>query len=142
MARDCEIMLKIKTYLDKSSIHGIGLFANEDIKQGELIWAFTKDVDQFIPGPVLRDISKEEANFLENAAVYDEEEDTYCLVADNVRFINHSDKPNVGETDRTTDDLLEMFALKDIKKGEEITLDYNEMEEGSDDFSDIKYNEK
>ena len=79
-------MLKVKTYLDKSSIHGIGLFANQDIKKGTLVWAFTEGVDQWLPGPYVEDVTVEEREFIENAAVYDPYQDSYCLVADNVRF--------------------------------------------------------
>lgn len=129
-------MLKIKTYINKSSIHGIGLFAGEDIGEGELIWAFTPEIDRWIEYDKIEHLTKNELDYLENAAVYDDETDSYCLVADNVRFMNHNSNPNCGECDRTTDDYMELFALKNIKKGEEITLNYNQMEEGSDNFND------
>ena len=38
-------MLKVKTYLDRSGIHGIGLFAGEKIKANQHVWAFHPMVD-------------------------------------------------------------------------------------------------
>jgi len=38
-------MLLIKTYLDKSPIHGIGVFAGEFIKKGTQVWEFNPLID-------------------------------------------------------------------------------------------------
>ena len=38
-------MLLIKTYLDKSPIHGVGVFANEFVKKGTVVWQFNPLVD-------------------------------------------------------------------------------------------------
>ena len=131
-------MIQVKTHIGPSYIHGIGLFASENISKDTVIWKFTEGIDRWIDAELVQDLSKNEQDFIENAAVYDEDEDAYCLVADNVRFINHSEYSNCGETVNTTDEGLELFALRDIKKDEEITLNYNEMEEGSDDFTNEK----
>ena len=107
-------MLQVKTFLDKSNIHGIGLFLSDPVKKGDLIWHFTQGIDRIIPREEIEGLTKEEQEFIENAAVYDEDEDGYYLVSDNIRFMNHSDTPNCGETDQTSD-ALELFALRDIE---------------------------
>jgi SET domain-containing protein len=33
-------MLLVKTYLDKSAIHGLGVFAGEVIRKGAKVWRF------------------------------------------------------------------------------------------------------
>ena len=38
-------MLNIKTYLDRSLIHGIGLFTNQEIMAGSIVWEFNPAVD-------------------------------------------------------------------------------------------------
>ena len=38
-------MLKVKTYLAVSAVHGIGLFADQDIPGGAAIWEFNPMVD-------------------------------------------------------------------------------------------------
>jgi SET domain-containing protein len=41
-------------------------------------------------------------------------------------FLNHSDKPNAYHEN------YEYYALRDIKEGEEITIDYNSLEESEE----------
>ena len=38
-------MLLVETYLDKSSINGLGVFSTHKIKQGEIIWKFYEGLD-------------------------------------------------------------------------------------------------
>src|SRR3989344_3561957 len=53
-------MLLIKTKLKKSSIHGFGLFADENIKKGRIIWKFNPTID--------KKITKKEMNLLPDLA--------------------------------------------------------------------------
>ena len=39
-------MLVVKTYINKSKIHGFGLFAGENIKKGTVIWKFNPVIDR------------------------------------------------------------------------------------------------
>ena len=43
-------MLLVRTYLDRSSIHGLGLYAGEDIRAGTLIWVLMDGFD-FVVDP-------------------------------------------------------------------------------------------
>ena len=38
-------MLKVKTVIGKSAIHGKGVFADEDIKEGQLVYRWNPKVD-------------------------------------------------------------------------------------------------
>ncbi len=38
-------MLLVKTYLDRSAIHGIGLFAAERLPKGAVLWRHSLDID-------------------------------------------------------------------------------------------------
>lgn len=114
-------MLKVKTYLDKSTIHGIGLFAAEDIKEGERIWEYNPHVDIIL--------TKEQAELYKNlpSPIYIYKQDgKYYLSLDNDRYINHSEDANVanGEYMFMEDDYT--YATRDIKAGEELTCDYRE----------------
>ena len=40
-------MLLVKTYLDKSSIHGVGVFAGETIRKDQKIWRLVYGLDRF-----------------------------------------------------------------------------------------------
>jgi uncharacterized protein len=90
-------------YINDSPIHGKGLFANAFIPAGGVIGIFqgeytTRDGDYVI--------------WLDNQQGF--------LVHGDLRYINHSDEPNA-----VCYDTLEVCALRDIHRHEEITHDYN-----------------
>ena len=98
--------IKSLTYVDQSPIHGKGLFARVNIKKGEYIGRY-------------EGIATEEDG-MHVLWQWDEEEDRWLGIdgKNQLRFTNHSDTPNAefwGD---------EMYALKRIPKGEEITFDY------------------
>ncbi len=94
----------------KSKINKKGVFAARDFKKGELVlkWDISKE------------LSKEEAeNFPEDEKGYVAFWDgKYVLQLPPARYVNHSCEPNTFVKDFCD------FALRDIKKGEEITSDY------------------
>ena len=94
---------KHKFYVKDSGIHGKGLFARKDIKVGETIGSIEyKPTDK--DGPYVLWI-----------------EDQGILVDSELKYINHSPKPNACYCDD-----LDVVALKNIKKDEEITHDYGD----------------
>jgi SET domain-containing protein len=110
-------MLQVKTYLDKSPIHGIGVFAAENIKSGQLVWKLNLAIDKIInPNIVFESF---ELKFLKIYAYFDLQLDKWILPVDNDRFMNHSDNPNSGPLENGDD-----IAIKDINIGEEITVNY------------------
>jgi len=109
-------MLQVKTYLDKSSIDGIGLFAAEDIPKGTITWKYVPDVDIELEESEHNEVEYE---FIRKYAFFDKQLNTWILSADNDRFTNHSDNPNTAPLPDGR-----MVAVCDIKKGEEITSDY------------------
>lgn len=116
------VMILRKTKLQKSDIQGIGLFADEDISQGT---AIDSDDDFSIIKYTLEDwrvlqdnVSNECFKQIKRYAYKDNTDGLYRLNLDDVRFINHSTAPNV-EARGSAD-----YALRNIKKGEEITIDY------------------
>lgn len=110
-------MLLVKTYLMSSNIHGIGLFSDQDIKKGEKIY----QVDGF----TLRFDENEYQHYLKLnkdfvLKYFWKSGNLYFCSLDNDRFMNHSDNPNTIKTEDAT------YAKIDIKKGEEITCNYND----------------
>lgn len=111
-------MLKVKTKLGISNIHGIGLFADEFIPKGAMIFVedeFTKilTVDEY---EKLEPIQK---NFFKRYSYY--KNDVYKCSLDNDRFMNHSDTPNTFDINEYT------FAMYDINIGDEITCNYDDI---------------
>lgn len=113
-------MLLVKTKLGVSNIHGIGLFADEFIRQGTIIFKednftkkLTKEEFEFLP-PIQRNFIKTYSYFRDNY---------YRISLDNDRFMNHSDTPNTIDIDDIT------IANYDINIGDEITCNYNDISE-------------
>jgi len=119
-------MLVIKTKLKEIVGKGIGLVADETIKKGQSTWVYNPIVDIKV---YKNNIPKKAHSFFDTYAV-DIGEDYLVLNTDNARFTNHSDNPNTKSLGRFQDNI----ALRDIKVGEEITIDYNEIDINAADF--------
>ena len=126
-------MLKVKTYLDKSILipqAGLGLFAEEDILSGTIIWVFENSLDLSFSKKTYDNFYGITKDFLDTYSY--KESGEYILCSDNGRFINHSKK-----FCNTIDLPYKTIASRDIKKGEEIFSDYSKF---SQDENDNKHN--
>ncbi len=115
-------MLKIKTFLAPSTVHGIGLFAGENVSKGTVIWQLTPPLDQvFGKRQFFRICKRLGERELEHIYAYIYKRNGhYYHLPDNTRFINHSDDAyNIA----MTDDYREV-ALRDICYGEELLENY------------------
>ena len=121
--------------LQPSAIHGIGVFAIADIPKG-CRSLFSRNTGGWIT------LSFEEAEqlpahsreFIETYYLYDEEKyfipDHGCKVMDMASYLNHSSNPNIQSVNHG-----EYFeALRDIKAGEELLVDYGEIVEGVEQY--------
>jgi SET domain-containing protein len=116
-------MLLVRTRLAQSSIHNLGLFADQLIPAGTVIWRFNPGYDLDIP---LEEMNSQPAyvrEFFEHYGYLDFHLNRYILCFDNARFINHSDTPNT-RPDYSRETHGVDIAIHDIKEGEEITTDY------------------
>jgi len=117
-------MLLIDTYLDKSKIQGVGVFANENAKKGERIKEVRPEFEIEFNSDNLPKMPLALANFI-NTHSYERELGSKILVMgiDNEKYLNHSTNPSVDD---------EGIALKDIKVGDEITIDYRDFDDTLD----------
>ncbi len=90
-------------HVAESPIHGKGVFASRQINEGEILGILSTT-------PASRNGSH----------VLWITEDRKVRVHCNLRYVNHSESPNAVYYDT-----LEVVALRNIKKGEEITHDYS-----------------
>lgn len=99
--------------LKKSKIHGKGVFANKNFKKGEKIL----QIDD-------THIVNDESKLTEYQKEYqcDWLKDKIVLMQTPERYTNHSCNPNSYV--KTVRGIRTVLAMKDIKKGEEITHDY------------------
>lgn len=117
-------MLHVKTTIGPSSIHGIGLFADQKIPKGTVICKYDPDIDILITKKKYSELSDIGKEFFDHYSYWSKEMNGYICAADNHRFTNHSTDPNVGTIDAKAGHDGVDVALRDIKKGEEITVDY------------------
>ena len=114
-------MLLIDTYLDKSKIEGVGVFAKENAKKGEKIKEVRPEFEMEFDQNNLPRMPLALANFIETHS-YEKELGSNVLVMgiDNEKYINHSKDPNVDD---------DGIALKDINIGDEITANYKDFDD-------------
>ncbi len=115
-------MLMVKTILNVSGVHGIGLFADQDISKGDIIWAYHKQtcqkyrfkefLDLCYSLPLVGIQNLINYSYIKNHKIY--------YITDNTRFINHSLIPNIELLDNQVE-----IAMRDIKRGEELLENYN-----------------
>jgi len=119
-------MLHVKTYLKKSKINGIGVFASEIIFKDQLIWSLNPNIDKIIDNNIknISTFTEIETDFIVKYAYFDKQLQKYILSSDNDKFTNHSFTPNTKPYPNGN-----VFAIKDISKNEELTINYFEIDE-------------
>lgn len=107
----------VKTRVNKSQIHGKGIFATEDIPRGKIIEICD----------VIR-LSANDTKIIDKTSLYD----YYfgwgkcsAIALGNGSLYNHSYEPNAKYKKDFPKGKLLFVSIKHIKKGEEITVNYN-----------------
>lgn len=116
-----------------SPIEGIGVFALRDIPKGcRNMFSKASKAEQWIPvaKTEIEQLPGHAKALIENYCLYDEENyfvpDYGFKKMDLVNFLNHADTPNVVSVNDG-----EFFeALRNIKQGEELVIDYGEIVDG------------
>ncbi len=121
-------MLLVKTKLGLSKIHGIGVFADEFIPKGTIVWKFQPEFDRSIAQEDFDKLSDSAKKQFLNYAYINPRTDRYTLCFDDGRFFNHSETPNCGDIESFEDPEGLDIALRDIEIGEELTSDYRDFE--------------
>lgn len=116
-----------------SGIHGIGVFAIRDIPAGckEI---FSSEMGEWttVPRKEIDELPTHAKDVVENYCLYDE--DNYFVPAKGFKtmdlslFLNHADTPNII----SVNDGAYFEATREIKKGEELFVDYGEIVEGEE----------
>ncbi len=117
-------MMLVRTYVAPSSIEGLGVFADEDIPANTLIWCLDPKFTVTFSPEELKELPDYQREFVERYSFPHLKMENHLVVElDNGRFMNHSENPNTDFT------IFEKgYALRDIRKGEEITCNYYEFD--------------
>jgi SET domain-containing protein len=114
----------VYTRLKPSDIHGVGVFAILDIPKDTYIFNGDNSKMVWVDKSVIDELDEEIKKLYDDFCIIKGNK-YFCIVSFNNLnvgwYLNESkDDPNVG-----CDDNYEFYALRDIKKGEELTMDYS-----------------
>lgn len=114
----------VYTRLRPSPIHGVGVFAIRRIKKGTYVFPGDEEPMRWVKAKTLKGLPKEVRRLYEDFCVIKDGGKSYgCPRNFNVMtvgwYLNESKTPNVA-----SDAKCEFYALRDIKAGEELTVDY------------------
>ena len=119
-------MLLVSASVGPSPIHGVGCFAEERIREGQVTWEFSERFDLRIPVPELASLPRATQGFLETYGYVEMHggQEVVVLCGDHTKYMNHSEHPN----QRWDGDRQLSVAARAIEAGEELTCDYREFD--------------
>ena len=123
-------MIHISYKLKASDLHGIGLFADENIKQSQLIYTASPLLDLNITQEQFDSLDQKEKDEILWWGFFDQPSQMWHVDFDVSKFINHSYQPTVTQDEQHNEAYL--VAARDIMAGEELTQNYLEFETQED----------
>src|ERR1700686_1724875 len=90
-----ERLLHVRTSVRPSKIQGLGLFAEEFIPKGTVVWTFTPGFDMRLTDDELRALPVLLQEWLATYLWRSKKSGLWCLSNDNGKYFNHSSTPNV-----------------------------------------------
>lgn len=112
-------MIIVPTYLEKSPVHGFGVFAKELITKGSKVWEFNPIFDVRFTDAEFERLPPSVKAEIEHHLYQPEQGGVLYYESTMGRYMNHSREPNVDFSDVGVG-----WATRDIKPGEELTCDY------------------
>jgi SET domain-containing protein len=116
-------MLLVKTKLNTSCIHGVGLFADEFIAEGTVIWKFHPLIDLRLTEKQINQLAEPACEQIKKYTYREMRTGLYVLCGDDARFFNHSADPNCLDFYHNEEEDLTV-AHRNINTGEELTCNY------------------
>jgi len=136
-------LLTIAGAVGVSQIHGMGVFAREDVKKGALVWVSHKDFDHSYTAEQIARLPEPTRLRILSHCYLSPRTGKYFLCGDEARFMNHSDSYNlVSRYFHSEEEARTAFGIgdevdwiegvnvagRDISAGEELTCDYKEFD--------------
>jgi SET domain-containing protein len=120
-------VLLVPVRIDRSALHGLGVFTVGPIAARTIVWSFTPGFDLDLDPRLLAEQPEHFRKVMLHYGYVDPRLNRFILCCDDCRFMNHSDTPNVrtrwGDEPHGVD-----VAMRDIAAGEELTVDYESIE--------------
>lgn len=116
-------MLTVKTHIAPSTIHGIGIFADEFIPKGKIVWVFHPHVDLALTEEMILELDPPCREQVRKYSYFDGPSQKFILCGDDARHFNHAEDPNCDDHDTQVAHVT--VAARDIQEGEELTCNYS-----------------
>jgi uncharacterized protein len=123
-------MIHIKYKLKTSELHGIGLFADQPIKKGDLIYTASPLLDLNITQVQFDNLDQKEKDEILWWGFFDQPSQMWHVDFDVSKFINHSTDATL--TQDLKHDEAHLVSTRDINSDEELTQNYLEFESEDD----------
>lgn len=128
-------MIHISYKILASKTHGIGLFADQNIKGGDLIYTPSPLLDVDLTPEQFQGLTENEQREVMYYGYFNKYSGKYHVAFDAIRVLNHA---NTDVANVTQNEEMIMTAKRDIQKGEELLQDYVEIyPDGSEHFDRI-----
>ena len=117
-------MINIKYKIKESKTHGVGLFVDQDVEAGDLIYTPSPLLDVDITEKEFGSLSSSEQKEVMYYGYFNTKTYKWHVAFDMIKILNHGhgDGSNVTQNK----DMI-MTAKRDIAKGEELLQDYDEI---------------
>ncbi|MCP4308817.1 MAG: SET domain-containing protein [bacterium] len=119
-------MMLVSNHVDRSPIHGLGIFAGAFIPKGTRVWEFTPGFDQVYSQQQLDELPAHQRQIIMFYCYVEQGLNQLVLCCDNARHFNYADNPNCGPAEHKVDGFVSAVALHDIAAGEELTYSVDE----------------
>lgn len=123
-------MIHVKYKLNTSTYHGIGLFADQEIKKGELVYTPSPLLDVNLTQEASDSLDEKEREEMRYWGYFDEPSQRWHVDFDVSHFINHAYDATITQDPGHASAYL--IATRDISVGEELTQNYLEFETEED----------
>lgn len=123
-------MIHVKYKLKHSELHGIGLFVDQSVNSGDVIYTASPLLDLNLSQEEFESLDQKEKDEVLWWGFYDQPSQKWHVDFDVSKFINHSDDATVAQHEDYEDAYL--VATRDLSIGEELTQNYLEFETKED----------
>lgn len=117
-------MLLVKTHIGPSPVHGNGVFADQFIPKGTIIWRFSAGHDECLTYAEFEALPPGERMARIRCGYVSRFTGNVITAGDNYTCTNHSHHPNIGVSPVFEPPEGCDIALRDIQPGEELLFDY------------------
>jgi len=111
-------MLLVKTYLDKSKIHGIGLYADQFIPKGKAAYERSPNLDINLSKKSFNKLDYYSKKQIKHYGHMSLKRNKWHLAFDDIRFCNHSKNGNVTVSKKNTK--YQLIAKKTLIKAKKL----------------------